>query len=50
MNQEAKNIDLIFGKHVFVGTNLFSTTDNGDEISLSTKKPVFNRHYTILIK
>lgn len=50
MNGEAEKLKLIFNKHVFVGSNLFSTASEEEEIQITTAKPYFGRTWSIIIK
>lgn len=47
MREAHKEITMMFGKYVFVGTNLFSTTPQDKEVTYT--KTVFHRDWTIVI-
>lgn len=49
MNAHASDLKKIFMQYVFVGSNLFSTTKEDLKVVIDTKKPYFNRYYTIII-
>ena len=50
MNNHKEQLKSIFSRHVFVGNNLFSTENVEGSTSIDTKKPFFNRYYTIIIE
>ena len=37
-------------KYVFVGSNLFSTSDLDERVTLETTSPFYGRYYTIVIE
>lgn len=50
MNTHRDQLKQIFSRYVFVGNNLFSTDNVEGSTSIDTKKPFFNRYYTIIIE
>jgi hypothetical protein len=50
MNAHKEQLKNIFSRYVFVGNNLFATDNVEQSLTLDTKKPFFNRYYTIIIE
>ncbi len=50
MNSHKDQLKNIFSRYVFVGNNLFSTDNLEGVTTIETKKPFFNRFYTIVIE
>jgi hypothetical protein len=50
MNNHKEQLKSIFSRHVFVGNNLFSTDNVEGSTCIDTKKPFFNRYYSIIIE
>ena len=50
MTASAPQLKQIFLQYVFVGTNLYSTSQLNQQVSIETTKPFFNHYYTIIIE
>ena len=50
MNASAAQLKQIFMQYVFVGTNLYSTSQYSEQVTIETNKPFFNHYYTIVIE
>ena len=50
MTASAAQLKQIFMQYVFVGTNLYSTSQYNEQVTIETNKPFFNHYYTIVIE
>lgn len=50
INAHTQQLKQIFLQFVFVGSNLFSTSDIEHQITLETTQPFYGRYYTIVIE
>jgi hypothetical protein len=50
INAHAAQLKQIFLQFVFVGSNLFSTSEIAEQVTLETTSPFYGRYYTIVIE